>query len=179
MTTPQDLIALCKRGDSYAYTRLYDLHAKYVYNAICRYIEHTGEAEDILQETFVDAYHSIAKLTNAESFRPWIKRIAINKAINSFRKRKLEFTELEPDAVIADEPSVDEEGFTYTMSRISQAIEELPLIYRTVFQLFAVEDIPQVEIAQMLGMSPGTVRVQYFRARAKVLEMLKEGEYER
>lgn len=101
MTTPQDLITLCKRGDSYAYTRLYDLHAKYVYNAICRYIDHTGEAEDILQETFVDAYHSIGKLTNAESFRPWTKRIAINKAINAFRKRKLEFTELEPDTVFA------------------------------------------------------------------------------
>ncbi|MDT3403693.1 RNA polymerase sigma factor [Mucilaginibacter terrae] len=179
MNTPQELITRCQQGDPYAYTRLYDLNAKYVYNAICRYVEHTGEAEDIMQEAFVDAYHSIGKLANADSFRPWIKRIAINKAINWLRKRKLEYTELEDDTWVEEETPVNEDDFEYTMNRVSQAIEGLPLAYRTIFQLYAVENIPQVEIAQMLGMSNSTVRVQYFRAKAKVLEMLKEGQYER
>ncbi|MVN92654.1 RNA polymerase sigma factor [Mucilaginibacter aquatilis] len=179
MISQQDLVAMCKNGDPYAYTKLYEHNAKYVYNAICRYVEHTGEAEDIMQEAFVDAYHAIAKLTNADSFRPWIKRIAINKAINWLRKKRLELTELEPETTVIVDEIVDEEEFEFNMNRISQAIEELPLAYRTIFQLYAVENIPQVEIAQMLGMSNSTVRVQYFRAKAKVLEMLKEGHYER
>ncbi len=180
MSTPQDLIVRCQKGDTHAYTRLYELHAKYVYNAICRYVDHTGEAEDLLQETFVDAYHAIGSLNNAERFGPWVKRIGINKAITSLRKRRLQLTELDTETtVLAEETAIDEEDFEYTMSRVNQAIAELPLGYRTVFQLHAVEHIPLVEIAELLGMAGSTARVQYLRARTKVLEMLKEGMYER
>jgi len=180
MSTPQDLIVRCQKGDTHAYTRLYELHAKYVYNAICRYVDHTGEAEDLLQETFVDAYHAIGSLNNAERFGPWVKRIGINKAITALRKRRLQFTELDTETtILLEEAPVDEEDFEYTMSRVNQAIAELPLSYRTVFQLHAVEHIPLVEIAELLGTAASTARVQYLRARTKVLEMLKEGTYER
>lgn len=180
MTTQQnDLITMCKRGDPNAYTGLYNQHAKYVYNAICRYVEHTAEAEDILQETFVDAYRDIDSLNNADSFRGWIKRIAINKAISWLRKRKLMFIELEPEkAVIAEDP-IDEDDFEYTMNKVTEAIEALPLNYKTVFQLYAIENIPQQEIAQLLGMTHTGVRTQYFRAKNRLLETLKEGQYER
>ncbi len=180
MSTPQNLIARCQQGDTHAYTRLYEQHARYVYNAICRYVDHTGEAEDLLLETFVEAYHAIGKLQDAERFGPWVKRIGINKAISSLRRRRLQLTELDADhTVMNEEATVDEEDFEYTMSRVNQAIAELPLGYRTVFQLHAVEHIPLVEIAELLGMAASTARVQYLRARTKILDMLKEGLYER
>ena len=179
MSTQQNLIAMCKEGNPHAYTGLYNQHAKYVYNAICRYVEHTAEAEDILQETFVDAYRDIGDLNNADSFGGWVKRIAINKAINWLRKKKLMLIELEPEKTIAAEEPIDEDDFEYTMSKVSEAIEALPITYRTVFQLYAIENIPQQEIAQLLGMTHTGVRTQYFRAKNRLLETLKEGQYER
>lgn len=179
MTTQETLIDMCKNGDPNAYTGLYNQYAKYVYNAICRYVEHTAEAEDILQETFVDAYRNINSLNNPDHFGGWVKRIAINKAINWLQRRRLILIEFEPEkATIADE-FVDEDDFEYTMSKVSEAIEALPLTYKTVFQLYAIENIPQQEIAQLLGMTHTGVRTQYFRAKNRLLETLKEGQYER
>ncbi|KQC00073.1 hypothetical protein AQF98_13990 [Pedobacter sp. Hv1] len=170
---------MCKNGDPNAYTELYNKYAKYVYNAICRYVEHTAEAEDILQETFVDAYRNINSLNNPNNFGGWVKRIAINKAINWLQRRRFKMIELEPEKEsIAEEP-IDEDDFEYTMSKVNKAIEALPLIYKTVFQLYAIENIPQLEIAQLLGMTHTGVRTQYFRAKNKLLETLKEIQYER
>ncbi len=179
MIKQENLVSRCKDGDPNAYTALYNQYSKYVYNAICRYVVHTAEAEDILQDTFVDAYRNIDKLMNTEGFGFWVKRIAVNKAINSLRRRKMTFAELETEDVHDAEEPVDEDLFEDTMTRVNQAIEALPLTYRTVFQLFAIENIPQAEIAQMLGMSHTGVRTQYSRARKKVLETLKEEQYER
>jgi len=176
MTTPEELIELCKKGNPLGYTGLYNAHSKQVYNTIYRLLNHTGEAEDILQETFVTAFQSIHQFNHTGAFRSWIKRIAINKAITLIRKRKLKWVELDVGEPILfeEEEAVDEEAFEYTMDTVAQAIEMLPVNYRTVFQLYAVENIPQTEIAQMLGINHNAVRTQYFRAKNKVLNTLKE-----
>ena len=179
MITQESLIDMCKNGDPNAYTGLYNKYAKYVYNAICRYVEHTAEAEDILQETFVDAYRNINTLKDPNNFGGWVKRIAINKAISCLKRRRLVLMELEPEKVTIAEEQIDEDDFEYTMSKVNEAIETLPLIYKTVFQLYAIEHIPQLEIAQLLGMTHTGVRTQYFRAKNKLLETLKERQYER
>lgn len=179
MITQESLIDMCKNGDPKAYTGLYNNYAKYVYNAICRYVDHTAEAEDILQETFVDAYRNINSLNNPDNFGGWVKRIAINKAINWLQRRRLIMVELEPEKTVITEDQIDEDDFEYTMSKVNKAIEALPLIYKTVFQLYAIEHMPQQEIAQLLGITHTGVRTQYFRAKNKLLEVLKEGQYER
>lgn len=178
MITSEKLIELCKRGDPAGYTGLYHAHSKQVYNTIYRLLNHTGEAEDVMQETFVAAFGSIHQFKNEGAFRSWIKRIAINKAINLIRKRKLHWVELEQeDGVMDDADVVDEEAFEFQMDSVAEAIKSLPEAYRTVFQLYAVENVPQVEIAQMLGISSSAVRVQYFRAKNKVLDTLREKSY--
>lgn len=178
MTSLEDLIALCKLGDPAAYTALYDQHAAAVYNTILRLIGHTGEAEDILQETFVAAFSGIADFKNTGGFAAWVKRIAINKSVDCIRKRKMRFVEFET-AVIPEEEdeTTDEAEFEFTMEAVTEAIESLPEGYRTVFNLFAVEEIPQAEIARMLGLEHTTVRTQYHRAKQKILNTLKAGSY--
>jgi RNA polymerase sigma factor (sigma-70 family) len=179
MTGQEELIAMCRRGDPAAYTALYNQHATAVYNSILRLVEHTGEAEDILQESFVSAFKGIHGLKNSAGFRAWVKRIAINKSIDLIRKRKIRFVELEPGwALKEEEETVDEAEFEFTMDAVNGAIEALPEGYRTIFNLFAIENVPQAEIAVMLGIANTTVRTQYHRAKHKIIDMLKAGGYD-
>ena len=179
MTGQEELIAMCRRGDPAAYTALYNEHATAVYNSILRLVEHTGEAEDILQESFVAAFQGIGGLKNTEGFGAWVKRIAINKSIDLIRKRKIRFVELEPGWALKEETeTVNEAAFEFNMEAINSAIEALPDGYRTVFNLFAIENIPHAEIALMLGIEKTTVRTQYHRAKHKIIDILKAGGYD-
>jgi RNA polymerase sigma-70 factor (ECF subfamily) len=177
MMRQEELVAMCKRGDPRAYTGLYNAHAAAVYSTILRIIEHTGEAEDILQESFVAAFQGIAGFKETGAFRAWVKRIAINKSIDLIRKRKIRFVELEPGCAPEDEDLIDEAEFELTVEAITEAIDGLPEGYRTIFNLYVIENIPQAEIAQMLGLENTTVRTQYHRAKHKILNILKEGGY--
>lgn len=180
MTRQEDLVERCKRGDPAAYTALYNQHGHEVYNTVLRLVGHTAEAEDLLQESFVTAFEGITSLKNIGGFRAWVKRIAINKSIDWIRKRKLRFVELEHENMYSEEEEekTDEAAFAYTMDAVIGAIEALPDGYRTVFNLFAVEGIPQAEIAAMLGLEHTTVRTQYHRAKHKILMLLREGGYD-
>lgn len=173
ITGHDELINACKRGDAMAYTKLYELHSVAVYNTIERLIVHTGEAEDILQDSFVAAFQGIDKFRNTGGFRAWVKRIAINKSIERLRKRKVKFVELEHEYGLEDEMP-DEANFEWNMNRVTAAIEALPEGYRVIFNLSAVENLAHTEIAQLLGIESGAVRTKYHRAKHKILETLKE-----
>jgi RNA polymerase sigma factor (sigma-70 family) len=180
MTDQEELIYRCRRGDTAAYTTLYGQHATAVYNTILRLVEHTGEAEDILQDSFVAAFQKINDFKNTGGFRAWVKRIAINKSVDLIRKRKIRFVELEPVLLTEDERDdevTDEEEFEFTMDAVTAAVDALPDAYRTVFNLYAVENIPHTEIALMLGIENNAVRTQYHRAKHKILNTLKQGGY--
>jgi len=175
MNRTEELIAMCKLGNASGYTGLYNDHSQAVFNTILRLVGHSGEAEDILQDSFVAAFQRIDQFTMTGGFRAWIKRIAINKSVDLIRKRHMGFVELEPARMTtADETMVDEEAHAYAMDKIAAAIEELPDGYRTVFNLYAVEGIPQAEIAEMLGLEHTTVRTQYHRARQKIVAALQK-----
>ena len=170
------LITLCHRGDDTGFTALYDRYARPVYNAICRIISHTAEAEDILQESFYHAFSDIHKLQNATSFGAWVHRIALNRSITHLRKRKVIFSD-NGRLDVADEEVYDLEAdqlFDCKVEDVKQAIEELPQGYKTILSLYLFEEIPQEEIAEMLGISHSTVRTQYHRARKKIIQSLKD-----
>jgi RNA polymerase sigma factor (sigma-70 family) len=176
--THEEMVDRCKRGDATGYTALYNLHAKEVYNTIYRIVHHTAEAEDLLQETFVAAFQAIGGYEHTGGFRAWIKRIAINKSITWLRKRKLKLVELDTGGVsIKDDDPIDEKAFEFKVEEVRRAIDALPEGDRVIVQLYLFENIPQVEIAQMLGMANDRVRIQYHRAKQKVLRILKEGGY--
>ncbi len=166
----------CKKGDTSAFTRLYELHAKEVYNTIYRLVPHTGEAEDLLQEVFVSAYQSIHRFENTGGFRAWVKRIAINQSISWIRKQKMRLQELEERHTEMREDDVtDESQFSFRVAEVKKAIEQLPDMYRTIVQLYLFENLPQEEIATLLGISYNNVRIQYHRAKQKILKTLNEG----
>jgi RNA polymerase sigma factor (sigma-70 family) len=178
ITIQDELIERCKNGDPSGYTGLYNLHSKEVYNTIYNLVRHTAEAEDILQETFLAAYQAIDRFENTGGFRAWVKRIAINNSISRLRRNKMKLVEFDADKeVLEDEEPVDEKAMSFKIEEVQRAIASLPEGYRTVFQLYAIENIPQAEIARMLGIANNTVRIQYHRAKQKILRTLKESGY--
>lgn len=167
-----ELIMRCKQGDSSAYTSVYHIFSKEIYNTIYRLVNETTEAEDLLQETFMAVFNGIDRFDITGSFRAWIKRIAINKAISRLRKRKIRFAELDTSHLKANEETVDEQAFEFRVAEVNRAIEALPDSYRTIVQLHIFENIPHVEIAVLLGLEPNNVRIQYHRARQRILKAL-------
>jgi len=138
MIRQEELVERCKRGDPAAYTRLYNQHSKEMYNTILRLVDHTGEAEDILQESFVVAFEQINRLHHADGFRAWIKRIAINKSIDRLRKKKIKFVEFESERMCKEDEKVDEVAFEFTLEAVTTAIQDLTEGARTIFNLFVI-----------------------------------------
>lgn len=168
------MVELCKQGDPAAYTFLYNHCSKEVYNSILRLVDHTGEAEDILQESFITAFEQIDKFQNRGGFRAWVKRIAINKSIDRIRARRVRFIELEPERIFKEDDKLDEDAYKFSLEAVMDAVQTLPKGARTIFFLFAIENIPHAEIAQMLGMEHAAVRTQYHRAKHKILKTFTE-----
>lgn len=170
-----ELVARCKQGDRQSYEMLYRQYAKAMLNTSLRIVNNVADAEDVLQESFLAAF----KLDNfdySSTFGAWLKRIVINKSIDLLRKRKVVPIQLEENPINehSEPQEIDEEQIQYKVSSIKKAMYQLPNGYRTVLSLFLFEGYDYEEIADILQITPGTVRTQYHRAKQKLLTLLKK-----
>ena len=156
------------------YEEIYHRYAKEVYNSIYRIVQHTGEAEDLLQETFLEAFEDLDYFFSRPQPSAWLKRVGINKAIAMLRKRKVFLIDRKDDFPDTATEIVNEQDFELELNQVLRAIQQLPLGYRTIVQLYLIEDISQEEISQMLGIAHGTVRSQYFRARKQIIGLVQQ-----
>jgi RNA polymerase sigma-70 factor (ECF subfamily) len=156
------------------YEEIYHRYAKEVYNSIYRIVQHTGEAEDLLQETFLDAFEDLDYFFSRPQPSAWLKRVGINKSIAVLRKRKLLLVDSKDDLPDMSSQITDDQDFEIELNHVLTAIQQLPPGYRTIVQLYLIEDIPQEEIGQMLGIAHGTVRSQYFRARKQIIRLVQK-----
>jgi RNA polymerase sigma factor (sigma-70 family) len=172
-----ELVERCRQGDRRSYGELYQKYAKAMYNTSLRIVNHTADAEDILQESFCDAFAAIGSFGYKSTFGAWLKRIVINKSINALRKRKADIVDIEKTNVgnLPEEAGYDEEGIQFKVEEIKKAVKELPNGYRTVISLHLFEGYDQEEIAEIMQISHATVRTQYMRAKHKLLVLLKQG----
>ena len=172
-----DLIERCKQGDRRSYSEIYQKYAKAMYNTSLRIVNHTADAEDVLQESFVDAFAAIDSFGYKSTFGAWLKRIVINKSINALRKRKMEIIDIEKTTALhlPEEENDDETELRFKVEEIKKAVRELPNGYRTVLTLHLFEGYDQEEIAEILQISHATVRTQYMRAKQKLLLLIKQG----
>jgi len=174
-----ELVERCKQGHAPSYEALYQKYAKAMFNTSLRIVNNRADAEDVLQEAFVDAFRSLNDFHYRSTFGAWLKRIVINKSINVLRKRKVHLTDIDEDAVgeLPQEDSIDEKEITYKVQQVKKAIEKLPDGYRTVLTLYLLEGYDQEEISEIIGITHNTVRTQYVRAKQKLLTIIKEGGY--
>jgi RNA polymerase sigma-70 factor (ECF subfamily) len=176
----REIIELSKEGNPKAQFQLYKLYSKAMFNICFRMLNNKEEAEDLLQESFTDAFMKLNSFRYESSFGAWLKRIVINKCINAINKKKIDLVfpdnPIEPDA--GDE-EVDYSGIDMDVRRIHHAVEKLPDGYRVIFSLYALEGYDHGEISQIMNISESTSKSQYLRAKQKIKELLKNNDDER
>jgi RNA polymerase sigma factor (sigma-70 family) len=167
-----DIVEACIRGDRKAQFELYKLYSKAMYNICLRMLGTVENAEDALQNSFVDVYTKLETFRFESSIGAWIKRIVINQCINMLKKRRIEFSELnDSQGHVEDTPSVSDDVLNVEM--IQKAIMQLPEGYRVVFSLYAMEGYDHEEIGEILGVTEATSKSQYSRAKAKLRDTLQ------
>ncbi|NJO03619.1 MAG: sigma-70 family RNA polymerase sigma factor [Bacteroidia bacterium] len=167
------LVEACKRGDRKAQHKIYKLYARAMFNVCMRITNHGAEAEDILQDAFLDAFRKINTFKGESTFGAWLKRIVINRSINHLRKRKWELISVDTLDFEDDKPDRDEEDLHLQLDKVHQAIQLLPDGFRMVLSLYLLEGYDHKEIAEILGITESTSKSQYNRAKKKLVKMLK------
>lgn len=167
------LIQSCLRGDKAAQHALYKKYASLIYGICLRYAKNKMEAEDSMQEVFVKIYNHLNDYQSAGSFEGWVRRIAVNTAITSYRKSlrgRLE-DEIDDKSEFASS-MVEHNDVEYTMEELMICVQALPDGYRTVFNLYAVEGYKHKEIAEMLDIDVNTSKSQFSRAKGHLQKAL-------
>lgn len=165
------LVVKSKEGDRRAQSELYGLYAKAMYNICRRLMGDEDEAKDALQDAFVDAFLKIHTLENENLFSAWIKRIVVNKCINTLRKKKLEMVEInERTEYVEEEEDTDFQKFE--AKRIMSAIDQISEGCRTVLNLYLFEGYDHKEIGEILGVTESASKAQYSKAKAKIRKLL-------
>jgi len=171
----RELIELSKAGNSKAQHQLYQLYVKAMFNICCRIMRNREEAEDILQESFTEAFLKLDTFRYESSFGVWLKRIVVNHCINELKRRKanLFFTDVIPESKSTYTDDNDFETVTMKVNEVIKAMTTLPDGYRVIFSLYLLEGYDHTEIAQILGISESTSKSQFSRAKQKLKEILK------
>ncbi|SHE84259.1 RNA polymerase sigma factor [Dysgonomonas macrotermitis] len=172
------LIEGCKKEDRKAQQLVYEKYARVMYGICLRYSSDRDAAQDLLQDGFIKVFLNINSFENKGSFEGWMKRIFVNLALENIRKEKTkklyndEDIENISDIDIIDEATGDIDRLTE--DELLKMVQELPKGYRSVFNLYAIEDYSHKEISEMLGIAEGTSRSQYIRARALLQEKIRD-----
>jgi len=170
-----DWIASARTGDQAAFERLYRAHVGRVYGLCLRMTTHPQTAEDLTQDTFVNAWRSLATFEGRSGFGTWLHRIAVNAALASGRSPRGR-----GEVSLTDEQGEDREfmadGATdpSTPIDLERAIATLPERARHVLVLHGVYGYSHEEAANMLGVAVGTSKAQLHRARRLLRERMGE-----
>jgi RNA polymerase sigma factor (sigma-70 family) len=176
MLSEQELIDGCRKGHRSFQKALYERYCRKMTVVCLRYSKTTAEAEDILQEGFVKVFQGIKDFRQESKLETWITRIMVNTALNSQRKKLYLFPMIDIQEIDFPEEEVSISGIHFT--QLLEMIQSLPQGCQIVFNLFAMEGYNHKEIAALLGISEGTSKSQYARARTLLQEkLLKESSY--
>ena len=169
------LIHKCRESDRQAQQELYNKYASKMYAICLRYVKDSAQAEDVTITAFVKVFNKIDQFKGDGSFEGWIRRIMVNESLGFIRKNKSMY--LEVDIEMADrEPDYSTLGNELEAQDLMKLVQQLPVGYRTVFNLYAIEGYSHQEIAEELGVSVNTSKSQLSRARALLQKQLLKTE---
>jgi len=132
------------------------------------------EVEDLVEETLISAYENLNEFETNKKFSSWIYRIAHNKAIDFFKKKKLKISQIEEhEELIGENDKLLEEMDNEEKERVNAAVESLELKYKEVVLLYYFEEKSYEEISDILHISTSSVGVLLFRAKEKLKKILK------
>lgn len=167
------LIEECRKGSIKAQFMLYNQYSKAMYNLAYRMMNNREDAEDVLQEAFLECFRNISSFRFESTFGAWLKSILINRCINQLRKKKIDLELME--TIPAGIPEEETEP-VYNTTLIFKGIEQLPDGYRIILTLYLLEGYDHTEIAQILSISESTSKSQYSRAKDKLRTILSKNQ---
>ncbi|MEN1785054.1 MAG: sigma-70 family RNA polymerase sigma factor [Bacteroidota bacterium] len=170
--THQTLVEECKEGQSSSQYELYSLYVDAMFNVGMRFLGNKEDAEDIVQDSFVDAFKKLHSFKYESSFGAWLKRIVINKSINHLKTKKIPLVSMETHEYhLAEEAPIEADAMD--LKKVQLGIAQLPEGYQQIIKLYLIEGYDHVEIAEILDISTSTSKSQYHRAKRKLLEIIK------
>jgi RNA polymerase sigma-70 factor (ECF subfamily) len=181
-----DLVGQVIAGDHQAFRTLMQRHNQLLYRTVRSILKNEAEAEDAVQEAWVQAYRALHEFRGESRLATWLVRIAVNEALGRLRSaaRRAEVIPLDTtvdSATFAGEANMqlpeserpDRLAERSELRHVLEAhIDELPEAFRSVFVLRAVEEMSVDEVAAVLGIPEATVRTRHFRARSMLREAL-------
>ena len=172
--TEADLIEGCKKGNRKAQEALYTQYSGKVMGICLRYAKRREEAEDVFQEAFVKIFKNLHKLKANQALSAWIRRLAVNLAIDNYRKNKKHYGHLTTEFCQESGDSDLTVLQSISNQELLQVINHLPQGYKMVFNLYVIEGYNHREIAEKMGISEGTSKSQLSRARKMLQQQLKD-----
>lgn len=175
------IIKGCLNNDRKSQKLLFDSYAGMLMSTCYRYMGNRDDADEVLQEGFIKIFNKLATYDYSFDIGAWMRRIIINLAIDKLRKRKKDrktivsgedniFKTQDHDE-ISDFDKYDNQQISVELAM--SAISKLSPMYRMVFNLYVIEDYSHAEVAKELGISEGTSKSNYFKAKAKLRKLLK------
>lgn len=173
------LIANCKKGNQKAQLEIYNLYNKAMYNSALRILKNQVDAEDVMQDSFLDAFTRIQLYREEGSFGGWLKKIVINNALDFIRKQKPTIEIDESILLLADEKEDDSTENECRLEDIKKAMKMIKNEYRIILSLYLFEGYDHEEIASILKISYALSRTRYSRARQSLLKVIHQLQKER
>ena len=172
------IIENSKKGDVKSQYLLYNQYAKAMYNVCYRMMSGREEAEDMLQESFTEAFKKLHTFRFESTFGAWLKRITVNKCINEIKRKKTDLNFFDDMSYFKEHTDDDASLPELSVDKIKKAMEDLPNGSRMIFSLYLLEGYDHREISQILNISVSNSKTQYMRAKNKIKELLKGAVYE-
>jgi len=166
----QHIIDACQRQESRGQKALYDMYRGLLYGICRRYISQPENAEDVFIEGFYKIFDKIGSFKNEGSFEGWMKRLMVNECLMYIRKNKKSHMTVELGDLQIDNEDLSALDNLQTAD-ILKMVNELPLGYKTVFNLYVIEGYKHREIAEKLGISINTSKSQLILAKKKLRQI--------
>ncbi|MDY8138302.1 RNA polymerase sigma factor [Aquimarina sp. 2201CG5-10] len=169
--THKDLVEKSKSGNRNSQYQLYKLYVDAMYNICMRMLGNKEDAEDILQESFIEAFKNLKNFRYESTFGSWLKRIVINKSINHLKLKKIPIVPYDQQEYHIN-PEPEEKIIQMDVSKIKKGISLLPDGYKQILNLYLIEGYDHIEISEILGITSSTSKSQYHRAKKKLIQII-------
>jgi RNA polymerase sigma-70 factor (ECF subfamily) len=170
--TDEQIVKGCIEKNAIAQKHLYEKYVRKMMGVCLRYCDSSEEAEDVVQNGFISVFENIESYKGTGSLEGWIRKILVNTALTNIRKNKKFKQNIELDSVEFMLPSSSHLNDNFAAQDLLKIIQTLPVGFKTVFNLYAIEGYSHKEIGQMLNISEGTSKSQYSRAKAYLQKII-------
>ncbi|MEM8527871.1 MAG: sigma-70 family RNA polymerase sigma factor [Bacteroidota bacterium] len=174
-TDESKLIAACKAGDRKAQKMLYYQYKNVLFSICRRYAQNNEEAEDFLQEGFIQIYTDLYQYKPHGSFLAWLKTVVVHVALKQVKKERKKKQTFDKEVWTRLQQESEEYREKPSREILIEMIQQLPDGYRTVFNLYAIEGYSHQEISEILDISVSTSKSQYHKAKRTLQRLFKSG----